>query len=443
MRATMEELGGVYKSLVSMLKHPCRACDAGKMTRRPSRGHLPRGRFYGDVLHADIQEYEVEDMHGHWYNLMLVEDVSRGKWSMPLKLKSDAGAAIQRFCHQEFVPLILRTDGGGEFSKKSRPRVYLFDSECRVLQVCALYGIHKQETVAEDHDQMGVAEAANRRAAEGVRTMMYAANLPKETWGDLIMAWCDIDWFIVNRAEGFSPFYIRYGRPPLREVAELRTIGARVTYYGKREDDPKLAPKGHRGIFLGRNYENGGFKVLDVEAIDPVVRTITDINKASFDENIKFDFEPTGVDDESIRLTNEKMPLQTVWHYPPVRAVQETGVEILVCTRNQTGVPNPTHRPLERVLPHKTTAPSLHPHAGRSGERRQVSALSNEHFWNARSAFRPVLGKLELHEDIWSCPIGVRPVRLRAQRRENERVANTVCDTPRRRFRHMRTAGLG
>ena len=135
------------------------------MARKPSLGKLPRGRFYGDVLHADIQEYEVADIDENRYNLMMVEDVTRGKWVYPLKRKSDAGAALQRFCHQEFVPMVFRTDGAGEFSKKARPRVYLFDDECGVLQVCATYGIQKQETVAEDHDQMGVAEAANRRAS--------------------------------------------------------------------------------------------------------------------------------------------------------------------------------------------------------------------------------------------------------------------------------------
>ena len=51
--------------------------------------------------------------------------------------QSEAGAALQRFCHQEFVPMTLRTDGAGEFSKTARPRVYLFDAECEVLQVCA------------------------------------------------------------------------------------------------------------------------------------------------------------------------------------------------------------------------------------------------------------------------------------------------------------------
>ena len=320
--ATCKELGGRYQHVTHKLKESCRSCDAGKMTRTPSRGHLPRGRFYGDVLHGDIQEYEVADINGCRYNLMLVEDTTRGKWAFPLKLKSDAGAIFQQFCHQEFIPMIFRTDGAGEFSKVSRPRVYLFDAECRVLQVCALFGIHKQETVADDHDQMGVAEAANRRAAEGVRTIMYAANLPKELWGDVIQAWADVDWFIVNRTEKFSPFFLRYGRPPVKEVSELRTIGSRVTYYGKRNDAEKLDMKGHRAIYLGRDRQNGGYKLLDIEAVDPVVRVVTDISKASFDEMI--DFEPTGMNDHDIRLTTDDMPLKTVWHYPPVRAVEDT-----------------------------------------------------------------------------------------------------------------------
>ena len=92
----------MYEATLSGINFaPCRSCLASKMAHRPSSGHLPRGRFYGDVLHADIQEYEVIDIHGHKYNMMLVEDLTRGKWAYPLKRKSDAGAALERFCHQE------------------------------------------------------------------------------------------------------------------------------------------------------------------------------------------------------------------------------------------------------------------------------------------------------------------------------------------------------
>ena len=322
LRATCDELGGRFKTADLAFKENCRSCNAGKLARLPSKGKLPRGEWYGQILHADIQEYEIPDIDGCRYNLLFVEDFTRGKWAFPLKLKSDAGAAFQIFCHQEFIPMIFRTDGAGEFSKDNRKRIYLFDEECQVHKVCALYGIHKQETVADDHDQMGVAETANRRAAEGVRTMMYAANLPKELWGHLIQAWADVDWFIVNRVEGFSPFYLRYGRPPVKEVSELRAIGSRMTYYGKRNDAEKLDMRGHRAIYLGRDRQNGGYKLLDIEAVDPVVRTVTDISQSSFDEMLEF--EPTGMDDHDLRLTSDHLPLKTVWHYPPVRAVQDT-----------------------------------------------------------------------------------------------------------------------
>ena len=46
---------------------------------------------------------------------------------------------FQQFCHQEFVPMCFRTDGAGEFSKKARPRVYLFDEDQlpRTASMCA------------------------------------------------------------------------------------------------------------------------------------------------------------------------------------------------------------------------------------------------------------------------------------------------------------------
>ena len=111
---------------------------------------------------------------------------------------------------------ILRTDGGGEFGgKAARPRIYMFDDETGVNSVCSAYGIKKEETVANESDMMGVAEAANRRALEAIRCMLYAANLPKQFWGFALVHWCQVDWYTVNSAKGSSPFKIRYGRVAL------------------------------------------------------------------------------------------------------------------------------------------------------------------------------------------------------------------------------------
>ena len=75
-------------------------------------------------------------------------------------------------------------------------------------------------------------------------------------------------------------------------------------------------------MHLGRDCQNGGYKIWDVEAINPKIRTVTDIDRNSFDGLIEF--EPTGVRDRNIRLTSEDVPLQTEWHYPPVCAVADT-----------------------------------------------------------------------------------------------------------------------
>ena len=78
--------------------------------------------------------------------------------------------------------------------------MYLWE-DGTVLSVCSLYQIRREETVPGESDQMGVAEAANRRAADGVRSMLYAANLPAEFWGPAVVHWCDVDWFTVNTIE--------------------------------------------------------------------------------------------------------------------------------------------------------------------------------------------------------------------------------------------------
>ena len=198
---------------------------------------------------------------------------------------------------------ILRTDGGGEFGGRfARPRIYLFGEDTGVMAVCNLYGIRKEETVALESDMMGKAEAANRRALAGIRTLLYAANLPKEFWGFALKHWCTVDWYTVNRTKGKSPFMLRFDRPPVKEVRELRTFGARVSFYGKDKGDPKLDMPGHRGIFVGRNMMNGGYEIVDVEAVDSKLVTTVNVNKASFEEMLEH--EAAGVTDADIRFTS-------------------------------------------------------------------------------------------------------------------------------------------
>ena len=275
------------------------------------------------MVHVDIVEMEVDDVHGRRYGMVLVEDLTRGKWVYPLKLKSDAGASLQAHCRQEGPMSILRADGDGAFGgKAASPKVYAFGDTTGVLAVCSMYGIRRQETVPEAHDQMGVAEAAIRRGTETARTLLYAANLPKQFWAHALQHWAAVDGFTVNTAKGASPYKLRYGEAPVRQIRKLRTFGARVSFYGNRDDATKLDMPGHRGVYLGTNSDNGGYIILDVEAVDAVVVTTVDVQQASFDE-VSFR-EPVGCDDDDLRFTQYDLPRMSGFAYPPVRAIHET-----------------------------------------------------------------------------------------------------------------------
>jgi hypothetical protein len=318
MRATLRESGLRSKPFAG----PCRACLAGKMMRRPSTGHLQRGTYLFELLHADIQEFEVPDLQGHRYSLMMVEDLSRQKFVYLLKRKNDAGAAFQELCRQEKPPAILRTDGAGEFGSRVRKRIHIFGEDTGMLTVCSMYNIRKEETVAEDHDMMGVAENANGQAVRAVRSMLYAADLPKQFWGPAITHWAWADQFTVNTNEGRSPFHIRHGHAPTVEISKLRVWGSRVTFFGKTEQEQKLDMPGHRGIYIGQNPVNGGHYIYDQESVDPRVICTNEVWNKGWDENVVL--EPVGVSDDDIKLIENSMPHRDEWSYPAVRAVHGT-----------------------------------------------------------------------------------------------------------------------
>jgi hypothetical protein len=317
-RLTLKELGISQK----VMQRACRSCMAGKMTKTPSTGHLQRGNYMHELCHADLQEYDVPDMFGNRYNLMLVEDVTRGKYAYPIKRKSDCGPALQAHCRQVKPMAVLRTDGGGEFGHGARERLRLFDEETGVLDVCTMYNIRREITIPEDHDQMGVAEAANRRAAEAARTMLYSADLPKQFWGPAVQHWVNVDRLTVNSAEGKSPYMIEHGHPPVKEVSALRVFGSRVTFYGKTQESRKLDNPGHRGVYIGTDTVNGGHKILDLESIDPRVVCTSEVWDKAWQEHVLM--EPTGVTDRDLTLVADSIPRREEWVYPPVRAVHDT-----------------------------------------------------------------------------------------------------------------------
>ena len=102
--------------------------------------------------------------------------------------------------------------------------------------------------------------------------------------------------YLVGSRRPLSPYELWFGSTP--SVSHLRCWGSRVTY--KPPEAPgKLAPVGHRSIFLG--YVQGahdekpqGIIVCDQESLEPRIVYTNDFSWEHFDESFIWD-EPVGV----------------------------------------------------------------------------------------------------------------------------------------------------
>ena len=296
----------------------CRACLAGKITRASNMGGIHRGKFYGHIVWMDILEFESIDLWGRKYLLVMVEDWAREWHVFPLAVKSGVGKAVEKFSQQHFLPCILRTDGGGEMGGQGRflkEKQSLFDdpdSES-LNQFCANRGIKQEVTVPYNHDQMSPVDVACRRLQEMVRVALYAADAPKQLWSYCAMHMALINSYLVNREQGLSPYKKIHGVSPLSEVSKLLIWGTRLTFRVEPTNQ-KLDMRGHRGLYLGMNPDNGGALVLDLESIDPSEVTTLHYSVRQLKQLV--DHEPRGVDDTDLLVELGKLEGEDMTHIP-------------------------------------------------------------------------------------------------------------------------------
>ena len=308
----------------------CRACLAGKITRASNMGGIHRGKFYGHIVWMDILEFESLDLWGRKYLLVMVEDWAREWHAIPLVAKSGVGKAVEKFSQQHFLPCVLRSDGGGEMGGQGRflnEKQSLFDdpdSES-LNQFCANRGIKQEVTVPYNHDQMSPVDVACRRIQEMVRVALYAADAPKQLWSYCAVHMALVNSYLVNREQGQSPYKMIHGVSPLEAVQKLLIWGTRLTFRVEPTAQ-KLDMRGHRGIYIGVNPDNGGALVLDLESVDPT--RVTTLNYSVHQLKQMVDHEPRGVDDADLlvdlgRLQGEQLthiPLRVVSRVPAVPA---------------------------------------------------------------------------------------------------------------------------
>jgi hypothetical protein len=90
-------LCAIDPSIPHLASHTCHACQIGKNIRFPFQDSHHVSYFPFQLVHCDVWMSPVLSSSGFRYYLLILDDYSHFAWTFPLRLKSDALAAIRRF----------------------------------------------------------------------------------------------------------------------------------------------------------------------------------------------------------------------------------------------------------------------------------------------------------------------------------------------------------
>lgn len=237
-------------------KGRCSSCIVGKHSATPSPTSIHRASYPLETLHSDIQFFDTVGLGGFKYALSFIDEYTGYMWQIPLKDKSSQSILtefqrVDNLVENQFKRRIrtLHSDNGGEYSNK------LMDAYLKSR------GIVHHTIAPHRHEMNGLAERANRSAADCVRAMLDDSKKPKNLWPLALSYYADVRNFTTNSAldPSLSPHQVLYGRKP--DVSHLRVFGCDAYMRVPPDTRKKLDAKSIKGTFVGLSL-NSSYQIL-------------------------------------------------------------------------------------------------------------------------------------------------------------------------------------
>ena len=116
-----------FQRAIGLLKHwllpnhiECEACDIAKAKQAPHHGMLTPAQYPNEIIHVDLMNMKIADIHGNLHSMTIVDGKSRKKTVYPMRAKSDSTKALQKYIGFIRVPPTdIRVDAGGKFCRES------------------------------------------------------------------------------------------------------------------------------------------------------------------------------------------------------------------------------------------------------------------------------------------------------------------------------------
>ena len=235
----------------------CEACVEGKQTRNSfPKGQATHATELLEIVHSDVcGPMQTTSLGGHRYFVTFIDDKSRFTAIYFVKNKDEV---LQKF--KEFEAMAtnitgqriknLRSDNGGEYSSKE------FND------FLTLKGISKQRSVPRTPEQNGVAERMNRTIQETARSMLHAAKLPNDFWGEAVVTAVILRNRSPTKAvKDMTPYESFYGRKP--DVAHLKVFGCDAYMHIPKELTKKFDSRSRKCIFVGYSLYRKAYRLFD------------------------------------------------------------------------------------------------------------------------------------------------------------------------------------
>lgn len=231
----------------------CEACIIGKIARKPFRESTTKYKHLECIVTDLCGPMQVKSLGRNNYFITLTDMYSRYTEVEFVKEKSETCGVIKAYIERlktRFgkAPTILRSDRGKEFMNKALEN-YLTEN-----------GVTRQFTVGYAPEQNGVAERKNRSIVEAARTMIVAAEVNKNLWGEAVRTANHTLNRIPNSESGVTPYEMFYGKKP--SYIEMHEFGSEALVMIPYEKRRKWDNKAERMKFLGFDDEAKGFRML-------------------------------------------------------------------------------------------------------------------------------------------------------------------------------------
>jgi hypothetical protein len=322
----LQYIGGQLVSLFckgSTYTAACSSCivskQAASLVPKVREGTKSTRRL--QIIYMDLTGPEaVVSASGNHYILNIIDDFSSMPWTMALKLKSDAFAAVKAWelrvskeCGESVG--IIRSGFDGEINSMA------FNEWCKSR------GIVHQYAAPYVSAQMGRVERLHRTLMNKARAMRIHTDLPPNRWDKFMLTASYLTARTPSRAiAGKTPFELWFLRKP--DLSHLREIGCKA-FVLIPGDVPKINPRSVECIMIGyaqdakayRCYHRSSHKVFVsfnvsfIESFQAAPRTLHPGHTVDIPAVVS----PSDVDPSSIKVT----PTPTVSTRPTVEDVPD------------------------------------------------------------------------------------------------------------------------